>query len=127
MLAQFQTAMSSMYNGWVLFGCLVFSFGIFPSLAMKLSSIRKFGLLRAVCWIAIATSVYLLLTGVHLAIDWVNPFAGKEADVASTVHNAKGGLIVLLVMVWPYFLIVVGGLIAHLAIRDLRRYWTYRV
>lgn len=54
----------------------------------------------------------------------VNPFAGKEADVAKTVHNARAGIIVMFIMIWPYFLIVVGALIGHLAVRDLRRYWT---
>ncbi|CAN7258342.1 hypothetical protein LJR098_001063 [Rhizobium sp. LjRoot98] len=121
MLAQFQSAMSSVYNGWVLFACIIYSFGAYPSLAMKLTSLRKFGLLRAACWLAILASLYVFSIGVHQAIDWHNPLAGKEAQVAGTVHNAKGGLVILLIMVWPYALMLVGGMIGHLSIRDLLR------
>ncbi len=127
MLDQFQTAVASVYNGWVLFGCLIFAAGIFPSLSMKLTDMRKFRLVRFACLLGLIASAYVFLVGVHQAIDWVNPFAGKEADVAKTVHNVKGGIIVLLIVVWPYFLMLVGGLIGHLCIRDLRRYWTYTV
>ncbi|WP_245498912.1 hypothetical protein [Rhizobium leguminosarum] len=121
MVAQFQSAMASIYNGWFLFGCLLFSFVIFPSLAMKLSDLRKFGFLQVFCWIAILTSIYVLLEGAAMAVTWADPFAGKEGQMAGAIHNPKGWIIVAAILVWPYLLMILGSLIGYLAIRDLRR------
>ncbi|CDN46821.1 hypothetical protein [Neorhizobium galegae] len=121
MLDQFQMAAASIYSGWVLFGCLVFAFGIFPALTMKLWEKRKHGLVRIACIVAALTSFYVLLQGARMAIDWVDPFAGKESQMAGAIHNPKGWIIVAVIVVWPYLLMIIGALIGHLAIRDLLR------
>lgn len=120
MITQFQAFAHSIYNGWALFACLAYSFGAYSALGMKLGELKKWRLLQIASGICLITSAYVLIIGIYLAIDWVNPFAGKGTEVASTVHSAKGGLIVLLIVIWPYALIAVGLLIGHLAQRDFR-------
>ncbi|MBY5332161.1 hypothetical protein HFN03_33620 [Rhizobium leguminosarum] len=88
---------------------------------MKLAEKRKFSLVRTACVVAALTSLYLLLQGAAMAIDWIDPFQGKEAGMAGAVHNPKGWIIVAAIVVWPYLLIIIGVIIGHLAIRDLLR------
>jgi hypothetical protein len=121
MVAQFQAIMAVIYNGWVLFGCLVFAFGVFPALTMKLWELRKYSLVRLACIGAVLTSLYVLLQGAAMAVNWTDPFAGKEGQMAGAIHNLKGWIIVAMIVVWPYLLMIIGVLISYLAIRDLRR------
>ncbi|TAW67563.1 hypothetical protein ELI15_14225 [Rhizobium ruizarguesonis] len=88
---------------------------------MKLWEKRKYSLVRLACIGAALTSLYVLLQGARMAVDWVDPFAGKEGQMAGAIHNPKGWIIVAVIVVWPYLLMIIGALIGHLAIRDLLR------
>ncbi|MGO8476274.1 hypothetical protein ACC739_30125 [Rhizobium ruizarguesonis] len=120
MITAFQTFAHSFYSGWALFIALAYTFGAYSFLVGKLGELKQWRLLQIASAICLITSAYLIIIGVYQAIDWVNPFAGKGAEVASTVHSPKGGLIILLIVVWPYALVLVGLAVGHIAQREFR-------
>lgn len=120
MIVQFHALVSSIYNGWVLFGCLVYTCGIYLFSLEKVVEKRMYRVLQITSAICILTAAYALLIGVYQAIDWVNPFAGKGEDLANSVHNPKGWLIVALIVVWPYLLVLLGLAMGFIAQREFR-------
>ncbi len=118
MITAFQTLAHSIYNGWALFASLAYTAGIYLFTLERMVTLRKWRLLQISSAICILTATYLIIIGVYQAIDWVNPFAGK--DVAGAIHNPKGWIIVAMIVVWPYLLIIVGLALGHIAQRELR-------
>jgi H+/Cl- antiporter ClcA len=112
------------YNGWVLFACLAYSFGGYPSLAMKLQQkrMRRSRLIAAI--LGLLASAYVLGCGIWLLSDWTNPFAGKGQELSQAVHRPKEWIVVAMIVAWPYLLILVGLVIGYLAGRDVR--WATR-
>lgn len=120
MVGQFHALVSTIYNGWALFGCFAYTFVIYIFALEKLVEKRMYRVIQVASAICVATAAYLAVIGVYQAIDWVNPFAGKSDELANSVHNPKGWLIVALIVVWPYLLIVVGVVVGFIAQRELR-------
>lgn len=109
------------YNGWAVFGSLLYSFFFFPSAAMYLN--RKnwrlpLAILSPLC---VLCSGYLIYVGLLLAVDWSNPFIGKGTEVAKAVHNPKGWAVIAAIVVWPYLLIGVGVVTGYIGLKEWRR------
>lgn len=118
MVMTFQAFAHSIYNGWALFGCLAYTVGVYLFSLEKLVSWKQWRLLQISSAICVLTAAYLIIIGLYQAIDWVNPFAGK--DVSGAIHNPKGWIIVAMIVVWPYLLIIVGLAMGHVAQREFR-------
>jgi hypothetical protein len=61
----------------------------------------------ALCVMLLGASV-ILIKGAIMAMDWTDPFAGRQAEIAQAVHTAKGFAVVAVLRVWPFFLITVS-------------------
>ncbi|WFT86767.1 hypothetical protein [Rhizobium leguminosarum] len=120
MVSQFHALVSTIYNGWVLFGCFAYTCGVYLFSLEKLVEKRMYRAIQVASAICVATAAYLLLIGVYQAIDWVNPFVGKGEELANSVHNPKGWLIITLIVVWPYVLIVVSLAMGFIGQREFR-------
>ena len=110
-----------LYNGWAVFAALIYSFAVFPTLAEKLENKNLTSGLRAASAFCMLSSTYLVGVGGFLAIDWSNPFAGKEDEVARSVHSLKAWIVVAAISVWPYLLIAVGLFTGYLGTLGWRR------
>jgi hypothetical protein len=96
------------YTGWTIASAIIVMLGAIligePLRNRKLLKLDTY--LMAV---ALLAGLYLLACGIDLAIGWQDPFANvSAADVAEVHHGRRGGLLILLVRVWPYALITLG-------------------
>lgn len=80
------------------------------------------GLSKAAVWVGLICTVYCIVTGLYLAVNWVDPLANASPEeIAKHTHARGAGLVVFLIRIWPYFLIVAGGFVAHTHVIVLRR------
>tara|TARA_B110000971_G_C19631420_1_gene329330 strand:+ start:113 stop:457 length:345 start_codon:yes stop_codon:yes gene_type:complete len=67
--------------------------------------------LKFVLILLIIASIYNLLAGSFLLSGWEDPFINADAEtLGRTGARRGGGLILLVIKFWPYFLIGWGGL-----------------
>lgn len=114
-----------MLNGWVIGTAFI------GSLAggWIMAAANKWNLPRlepVALWLSFLCGLYCVFAGIALEADWVDPFstaAPSDLAKASATHGGKGGLIILIIRIWPYFLIGLGGYIVYLSGTGLlRRY-----
>ena len=92
----------------------VFTFAMmFARMGLPKQTSKLYVLIKPMAWLWLSTSVYLLLAGLFLAADWPDPLAGADpSQIAHAAARRRGGLILLVIRFWPYFLMGVGGIFA---------------
>lgn len=114
-----------MLNGWVIFAACLGTVGggwlLLAANKWNLARLESIGM-----WMTFLCALYCVFVGISLEADWVDPFSTSNPDdvaKASAKHGGKGGLIIVVIRVWPYFLIGMGGYFAYLSGTGLlRRY-----
>jgi hypothetical protein len=60
-------------------------------------------------------SLYCMVAGFFLSAGWQDPLAGADLNQTANLSAraiGRGGLVILAIRIWPYFLIGIGGFFA---------------
>lgn len=71
---------------------------------------------KSVALAGLIASAYCFLAGLDMLQGWTNPLAeipGSAAGRVAVASHGKGGILLLLISVWPYALMVAGGYAGH--------------
>lgn len=66
--------------------------------------------------VAALSAAYCLLAGASMIESWQNPFAASSSATMSSAagsHGGRGGIVILVIMFWPYALILFGAYFGH--------------
>lgn len=105
---------------------LIFFFiGMFASMKLIefLEERKAIKALKVVLVFNLIASLYCLVAGVYLALNWQDPFAqasSEQLGSAAASHGGKGGIVILAIRFWPYVLIGFGGMFAFRSFVTLR-------
>ena len=70
-----------------------------------------FKYLKIILILMIIAAIYNLLAGIFLLSGWEDPFSNADPQILGrTGARRGGGLVLLMIRFWPYFLIGWGGL-----------------
>lgn len=69
---------------------------------------------------SVAAAMYCVAAGLWLAVDWHDPLAAASDNAAASGavgHGRRGGLILVLIVYWPYALMAFGAYFGYLSAR----------
>jgi len=102
---------------WLLFDALDYQSGWPQSLKL---------IVRVLLLVTLFASVYCILAGIHLAVEWQNPFSEVDPNTlgsAAVKGRGRGGIIILVWWLWPWVLMAVGGWNVYKIIRIIIYRW----
>ena len=76
-----------------------------------LKLLDKFGsikLSKIILTFACLSSIYCVLAGLFLLSGWQDPLSVASAESLTNTHSRYKGLVLVVIMYWPYFLIILG-------------------
>ncbi len=91
---------------------------VFPFLFDWLEKRSFARLTNLVCFIGLIAAIYCIVSGVHLLGDWENPFADADPEIlakSGVRGKGRGTIFLLIIMLWPFVLIVWGGLVGFIS------------
>jgi len=82
--------------------------------------IKKFSqpLLNIICYFFLISGILLFIYGISLIVEW-NPIPAN-ADTSAFYKRRGGGFALLIIKIWPYFLLFIGFICTFLYIGVLR-------
>jgi hypothetical protein len=98
------------YTGWTIFAAWMLA--LLPILIVDWANRRDmFGLSQCMLATMLASSLYLLSTGIDLAMDWPDPMSQVDASgVASAANDPRPWIVLLAMKVWSLVLTGFGAL-----------------